>query len=1172
MTGRYARPPLLADIPLDRHAVIEASAGTGKTFTIENMVVEILLNKRIALSEILVLTYTERAATELRRRIRTKIEEILFNASRESDSENEESEDNWRIDDEATQRLSRALFSFDSASIGTIHGFFRRVLVEQAFDNGHLFEAKLVDGRALFSRAFKTVLRRVLACRPSDSSDLLALWLEQTSSGVEGLEELLWRCHTSHRQILPPFSMEAIQRELEANPLFNLDLTSAGDWFGAALKSAKIHGNTSKAIMCRLTTVSDRIRDFGREWKTLMDGSFQEAVCYIDEGLKDHDLADGRAKAIVENLRCLRTVLVPLKAAIVQTAVPLVRDSLAHQKLARGEYNYDDMISGVVRALDSGRGEELVRVMRARYRFALIDEFQDTDRQQWKFFRQVFIESVGRNLLYLIGDPKQAIYGFRGADVATYLNARNYVGKKGSSLVSLSRNFRSTAAMIDAYNHILDQSADPPFFGGREIQYAIPVEPGHDLFAQEADGSACIPVCLLKVEPQGEKLGMAELRRGLTRQIAREVRRLLSDDYSLRFGRNGNAERIKPSDIFILTGKNREALEISQALREASVPFAFYKLDGLFQTNEAREIRDLLAAIDTPNDCERQARAWITPFFAVPLSALPGLSDLPASHPLVKRLYDWKELAVRRRFEALFSRILDESGIIRRELFQNDDERALTNILHLFEILLEEVRTTGGDLGDLIATLTAYMQETREPSTEDGNVQRLDSDRAAVQIMTIHKSKGLEAAVVFVYGGFTAFPSDGLRHFHQADGEPVLSIGDDEDAKRAAEREQDDESERLYYVAITRAKARLYLPYIAPEHWDKWRGGYRKVNQRLAKIVGDLATSGKGTLFEIVPVQTKWIGPESCAPKEYDGDFASWEPVMVLLDTDDDSGGFAGRRKRHAGYEVSSYSRMKQAVSGELNPLTREEFCTDPGRIVSEVEALEEKLPGGTAAGLMLHEILENVSLDSPALAASVSSWCAVKQVADVISSAMDRNGIDRAYRGQVESMVYLALTLEIPVGLGTSIPGLYRCRNCLREMEFLFPFPEDGHPRLWDPRPPQLSIERGFIKGFVDLVVEHEELVYFADWKSDVLLNYDAETITKHVSERYELQARLYSLALVKALRIRSDTEYQRCFGGLFYVFLRGPAPQDGRSVRYLFQAAELGRHSVVRARAQAV
>ena len=154
---------------------------------------------------------------------------------------------------------------------------------------------------------------------------------------------------------------------------------------------------------------------------------------------------------------------------MVQTSLPIVRELLERHKATTGEFDFDDQIQGVALALDGKHGDELIRSMRAQYRFALIDEFQDTDELQWSFFERVFLESKGRNLVYLIGDPKQAIYGFRGADVHTYLEARDRVVEAGTPLVPLSENFRSTRALIDAYNFLLDSSAEPSFFDGRFV-------------------------------------------------------------------------------------------------------------------------------------------------------------------------------------------------------------------------------------------------------------------------------------------------------------------------------------------------------------------------------------------------------------------------------------------------------------------------------------------------------------------------------------------------------------------------------------------------------------------------------------------------------------------------------------------------------------------------------
>ena len=208
--------------------------------------------------------------------------------------------------------------------------------------------------------------------------------------------------------------------------------------------------------------------------------------------------------------------------------------------------------------------------------------------------------AAGRNLLYLIGDPKQAIYGFRGADVFTYLQAREQIGQAGAPIVPLAENYRSTHDLVRAYNHILDSAVDPPFFDG-EIRYDQPVSAGRDLVAQKADGLISKPIHLLKVLPtEADALSAHQLKHGLARRIALEIRELLAEDNGLWFGPQGEAKRIEARDIFVLTATNKEAREVSRALRNEEVPFAFYKQDGLFQTAEARDVHDLLAAIVDP--------------------------------------------------------------------------------------------------------------------------------------------------------------------------------------------------------------------------------------------------------------------------------------------------------------------------------------------------------------------------------------------------------------------------------------------------------------------------------------------------------------------------------------------------------------------------------------------
>ena len=192
------------------------------------------------INEILVLTFTERAAAELRRRIRSKIEEILVDPCQEERCHHDKRSGVWPIDDESRRRLTQSLFSFDSATIGTIHGFFGQVLVEHAFTNRRLFTGTLEDGQTLYGRAFKTALRRSLARQPSDAADLLRLWLERSQLGIDTLEAILYKCHASRRLILPPFSADNIHRELDTSPLFQIDLAAETERFLVSIKAAGV--------------------------------------------------------------------------------------------------------------------------------------------------------------------------------------------------------------------------------------------------------------------------------------------------------------------------------------------------------------------------------------------------------------------------------------------------------------------------------------------------------------------------------------------------------------------------------------------------------------------------------------------------------------------------------------------------------------------------------------------------------------------------------------------------------------------------------------------------------------------------------------------------------------------------------------------------------------------
>jgi exodeoxyribonuclease V beta subunit len=1149
MTIRYPRPPILDMLSRDRHAVIEASAGTGKTFTIEHLVVDLVLRHGARIDDLLVLTFTERAANELRTRIRAKLVAIVDDSPGRADAsgQGEASGDGdafWLIDEPARVRLTQAIIALDGATIGTIHSFFKRVLSEQAFAGRRLFDGTLEDGRALFAHAFKRALRCELARVPGAAAAVLELWLDR-SADVAALEERLYRLRASRRRIRPEFDHETLRREIEGSPLAHFQDASGLDRLAAALKG-KIHGNTVRAI-CKnhLPAVCAALRGAADALALLAEPKLGESLDYLLKSFSGADLC-GEAAEVAAAVGRLDRLIVPLEAAVVHTCLPIVERVLDQHKLRTGAYDFDGIIAGVAEAVAAPGGEVLVRSLRQRYRYALIDEFQDTDDLQWRVFKKVFVEETNDHHAYLIGDPKQAIYSFRGADVNAYIAARTEIQADGSQPVPLSENHRSTAELIAACNQFFDQNDEAPFFSSGTVRYGEPVRAGKSLSARSADGTPSPPVYVLEIEPRSETLAISELRRALARRIAREVRDVLLGPGRLLFGEPGAEEPIKKKDVFVLTATNRDADRVVAALRAAGIPSALYKQEGLFQTAEARAVRDLLAALDAPRP-QRRSRAWITPFFAVPLRSLPDLAELPPQHLLCKRLDDWRELAARGRFETLFARILDDSGIVLRELLFKNDERALTNYFHLFEILLEQARSTGAGLTELVATLDGYIRGTRQPAAEDGGVQRLETDRDAVQVMTIHKSKGLEATVVFLYGGFTRW-SSGPELYH--DGSiAVLDLDPSPEAKERAERERSEEDQRLYYVALTRAKARLYLPFVPERFWKDgagaWKGGYQCVNRRLARV---LARPEAGRLFTVCKFRDEPLElgnrrePDGPDEDEYGTVRTpeSWKPPLRSLEPSDSAREFAGLRDRHWPFVVTSYSHMKHAGASAA-PIEPEDFYREPAEEPDPDALPEGALPGGRGAGTLLHEVLENVSFPETAAAANVDAWRGLDSVTQVVDFALTRSRVSAEHRPEVETIVYRALTAAIPLGPSGTIPGFCRCARELREVEFLFPIPEASHPRLSDRKPAKLLVDRGFLKGYIDLVVEHHGRVYAVDWKSDVLDAYDPDSVARCVQNHYSVQANVYTLALVKALRVRTEAAYEARSGGMFYVFLRG-------------------------------
>jgi exodeoxyribonuclease V beta subunit len=1114
---RVARPAVLRSIPLDRNTVIEASAGTGKTFTLEHLVVELLLATDVTLDRLLVVTFTEKATHELRLRVRAKLEELLSGDATSPGPPLGEPGDFWTIDDQAKTKIRRAVHAFDTTTITTIHAFCQRVLREQAFDSGRTFLEQQVDGRDSFGRAMREALRRDVA-RGGEP----AAWLEAALGlgwSIERIEDLLWNCVQARGELRPALDAAALSRAIEAFPVD--DAREPGGI--AEMCGWGMHKATAKKVascLYELAGVVERARATHGLPAYVIDAQEIDFGYLLEKLRTPPPRAGGRAArlcaAALELVRCTP----PFAGGLSQMVLPPVCRELERRKRQAAQYDFDDMLALVDEALRGPRADTLIAALRERWRYVLIDEFQDTDETQWSIFRRAFFEPASRSsVLCLVGDPKQSIYRFRGADVHTYLRARDEILAAGGQHVALDQNYRATRLLVDATNTVFDQAAPNPIFAG-SLEYR-PVTCGRpERVLVDGDGRSLSPVhvmrCCVPLDAQALSV--------LGGRIAVEIRAMTDPVRPFRL----DGKALEQGDVFVLTRNAREGRIIGAALRAAGVAHAFYKQDGLFQTEEAKEVRTLLVAIADPNDRARRLAAWLTPFFGLPLGAIECARDLPSGHRLVSQLYAWKALADTRDFDPLFESIMRDSGVVRREIFFADAERELTNYLHILELLLEHAHRTHATLRELVSSLTGLIEGTSLPLDLEGNVQRLESERRAVQIMTVHKSKGLEAPIVFVAGGFSQARSDEVRVYHE-NKRRLAWVGQvtDPQVETRAKAEEHEEEQRLVYVALTRAKGRLYLPCAVRDPAQgtpqSMRGPYKIVNRRIAELL----RSGSPLLSveDVSPV------PEPIGAVQTGECGDSWRPPCpgALLREEEDGPRYAQLRQHRAGAFVTSYTRMKgQQAAAHTSRIGAPAPAVD--------QAPEMQLRGARTSGVFLHELLEQVPMASFANSPALEEWRSRQDVSALFDQAMAAHRIDRAQRGHAEQLVWSAYGTPLSLPKGGRVESIAAARRVAREMAFVFALSEGGVQATAARR-----TVRGYVRGSIDLAFEHDGLTYFVDWKSDSLPSYTPAALARHVRAHYEAQVQLYSVAIVRLLGVRTCDEHEARFGGILYCFLRG-------------------------------
>lgn len=1069
------KPETLDDMAYDRGGyVIAASAGTGKTYTLEHLVLDRIVEWEVDIDEILVVTFTRRATAEMKGRVREMLEQVLRRWEQAGGGvefeEPAEEEASWEIDADAAENVRHALDAFGDASISTIHAFCQEVLSDYAFSSGQLFDAELVDSDELFEECFYEVLRERLAVETPHRK-----WLEALLEAGGDLQDLaghLQKICSQDPEILP-------ERE-----------------------KVGLRGPPS----------DEAIRD--------------------DDG----DLDQGKIYTA-----CWHLFREPLA------------ERVERKKREQGLLTYDDLLTEVRDRLDDG----LADFLREQYKVVLVDEFQDTDPVQWEIFQRTFLQDDSDGELIVIGDEKQSIYGFRGADVETY---RTAVGDEGfAGHVELPFNYRSTPELIAAYDRFFEAS----FFG--DDGYPGVDAPKKEEEREERDLRGAIgdePIEVLHLNPPVEaKLSKKEAQGAFVERTADQIEDLLADDEYTFVPTDESEERaLEPGDIYVLTRTNREADEVGDALATRGISHSFFRKPGLFDTDEALEVIRLLRGIARPSDRSRRRKAMLTPFFGIRLDELLVYEQGDTNDRMPReQLENWHRISKEREYTSLFQTIMRESGVVRRELVDSAGERRLTNYRHLFEWLLEKAAGTQVPLEQLADLLYRYREGFESDDEEEGSdLQRLETDRSSVQIMTIHKCKGLSAEVVFVCGGLSLRDDKNYNrdlklftyNHEDADVRRDLAFhrkgqtSDDVDA--AFQQYVREEIERLFYVAITRARAKVYLPYVGPEHdHGNW--------------------NSKSELRILLDGLTDLMGPELSNPPdgfevdEFDLSDVELEPDLpVLVESADFLDEIAGLdelvslhppRRPGIGMGVETFDQLrKRRCRTNESYSSLASHATDRGEAVEETH--EMPLPKSIQAGNFLHKTLELLDYTSARDVNDWEAWLNVstgdRTVRELIVEQLEANGFDDEYLEYSAERIYRALQTPLETTGDTLVPPLAEIpfERTAREVDFVVPVPAcvDGQ-------------SDGYLNGEIDLVFEHDGRVYVADWKSDTRIGgtrYDRETLGDYIEREYREQRAVYTTALVRMLGIEEERDYEERFGGFFYLFVRGMSPETGEGYHF--------------------
>ncbi len=1122
--------------------LLEASAGTGKTYAIAMLALRFVVEEELNIEQILIVTFTRAATKELKERVRARLVEAkqFFSGQGSNLDANIELWAEQLISigeisvETAVKRLNNALLSIDQAGIFTIHGFCQRLLKEHALESGQMFDVELSDEVATVRQQMADDFWRSqiyprnawevsLLCHEYETPDDLLNSLDNVSNGlkifpdVEDLDALLETI--KKLAIVAQESLinqgDALAECVDAGYFkkpyttrFTENYKQLSHWLNETVA-------TDKHFKCALPS-ANCFKDFSAN--TL---SKEIRVANKDQLTFDSTVFDTLANEI-------NKVSLVLRRALAQD----LQENLDIRLQQLNVMSHDSLITRTAEALSNTGGELLIAAIRQQYRVALIDEFQDTDQTQWHIFSHLF--AAEEQSLYLIGDPKQAIYKFRGADIHSYLSAKT----QAKQHYTLGQNWRSNPDLVEAINQLFQLNSNPFVFEDLNFNAVNPALSSEQGSLYEKD-EMLPPLALWQLAESESKAGhwtSGKAAEELKIAITNEIVQLLTGTTQLKI--KGNSRALKPADIAILVRTNAHAKLYQDCLKEAGIPAVLNSSESVFNSAEAGDLHILMQALAQPSDMALLKQALTLSWFALDGQALHQLlSDEVQLGSWLNRFQDYHLLWQKNGFMAMMLRLFSQENVRVHIAKTQNAERQITNLHHLLELIQQASLDDHLGIHKTISWLRAAITEE---NAGDEQQLRLESDADAIKIVTMHRSKGLEYPIVFCpYLWYRRDKLASEKHLItcHAHGEMIADLGSNQFDlhRKIAIQEELAEDLRILYVALTRAKYRCYLP------WINERGASKPNQSAFAyllsgeKSFAEMSFSEQQTSLE----QLVTNYPASFSYQLIDKENALQGSYQESKTEQDLS---AHRQKRHlySTWQMSSYTALSYLSlhdAPEL-PLDKAEETSGPTQGTQQ-EPLA--LAKGAHTGNVLHDLLENIPFSKLALREDIS---------ERRDNTCQRYGLKVEQPEIIDELLYQTVTTPLDLYDAEFTLANLDERSCLKEMPFYLTLAdfstEEINFLLQDSPTYQVLSEKqmqGYMTGFIDLIFVYQGRYYVLDYKSNSLPDYQPETLIHAMREHnYGLQYWIYSVVLHLYLQRRlPDYQFDEHFGGVRYLFLRG-------------------------------